>query len=151
MPEISISLVDPAVPAVRRLIEDLDAYMIPMYPAESNHLLDIETLRQPQMRFFAAVVDGETLACGGCWLHQDYAEIKRVYVSPLARGLGLAKKLMAVIEDEAQAHGMTIARLETGIHQPEAIGLYRVLGYVDCGPFGDYGDDANSVFMEKKL
>ena len=151
MPEISINRVDPALPEVRRLIEDLDAYMIPMYPAESNHLLDIEALRQPSMRFFAAVVDGETMGCGGCWLRADYAEIKRVYVSPAARGLGLAKKLMQVIEDEARTHGMAIARLETGIHQPEAIGLYRALGYVDCGPFGEYAQDTYSVFMEKRL
>ena len=42
------------------------------------------------------------MGCGGCWLHADYAEIKRVYVSPKARGLGLAKKLMQRIEDEAR-------------------------------------------------
>ena len=90
------------------------------------------------------------MGCGGCWLHHGYAEIKRVYVSPKARGLGLAKKLMDRIEAEALATGH-IARLETGIHQPEALGLYRRLGYVDRGPFGDYGDDLNSVFMEKIL
>ncbi len=151
MPEISINRVDPAVPAVRQLIEELDAYMIPLYPAESNHLLDIEALRQPQMRFFAAVVDGKMLACGGCWLRLDYAEIKRVYVNPAARGLGLAKKLMQAIEDEARVHGMAIARLETGIHQPEAVGLYRALGYEHRGPFGEYTQDPNSVFMEKQL
>jgi putative acetyltransferase len=149
--KIAINRADPGEAAVRKLIEDLDAYMIPMYPAESNHLLDIEALRDPRMRFFAAVVDGETLGCGGCWLHADYAEIKRVYVSPAGRGLGLAKKLMQVIEDEARARGMTIARLETGIHQPEALGLYRALGYAERGPFGDYIEDPNSVFMEKRL
>jgi putative acetyltransferase len=147
-----IALADPAEPSVRALIEALDAYMIPLYPAESNHLLDIETLRRPEMRFFAARVGAETLGCGGCWLHDDYAEIKRVYVNPQARGLGLAKKLMDRIEDEARAAGMTIARLETGIHQPEAIGLYRKLGYALRAAFGDYpADDPNSVFMEKRL
>jgi putative acetyltransferase len=150
--EVVIALTDPADPSVRVLIEALDAYMIPLYPAESNHLLDIETLRRPEMRFFAARVDAQTLGCGGCWLHEDYAEIKRVYVSPQARGLGLAKKLMDRIEDEARAAGMTVARLETGIHQPEAIGLYRKLGYALREAFGDYPtDDPNSVFMEKRL
>ena len=56
------------------------------------------------------------------------------------------------IEDEARAAGMTVARLETGIHQPEAIGLYRKLGYALRDAFGDYPtDDPNSVFMEKRL
>jgi putative acetyltransferase len=148
---LAIRRADPGVPEVRRLIEELDAYMIPLYPAESNHLLDIETLRQPEMRFFSAVVDGKILGCGGCWLHGDYAEIKRVFVDPAARGLGLAKRLMQAIEDEARSHGLTIARLETGIHQPEALGLYRAIGYVDRGPFGEYVEDVNSVFMEKRL
>ena len=148
---VRISVADPAETSVRVLIEELDRYMIPLYPAESNHLLDIETLRQPEMRFFAARDGDDVLACGGCRLHADYAEIKRVYVSPKARGLGLARKLMQRIEDEARASGRMIARLETGIHQPEALGLYRALGYADRGPFGDYADDPNSVFMEKRL
>ena len=146
-----ITIADPAEASVRVLIDELDQYMVPLYPAESNHLLDIETLRQPEMRFFSAVVGDDVIGCGGCWLHGDYAEIKRVYVSPRARGLGLAKKLMQRIEDEARAAGRMIARLETGIHQPEALRLYRSLSYVDRGPFGDYADDPNSVFMEKVL
>ena len=134
------------------MVEELDAYLVPLYPAESNHLLDIETLRQPEMRFFAAHRGGEVVAIGGCWLHGDYAEVKRIYVTPAARGLGLAKLMMQRIEDEAMACGRLIARLETGIHQPESLGLYRRLGYVDRGAFGDYPtDDPNSVFMEKVL
>ena len=97
------------------------------------------------------LVGVDVMGCGGCWLHGDYAEIKRVYVSPDARGLGVARKLMQRIEDEARAAGRMIARLETGIHQPEALRLYRSLSYVDRGPFGDYAEDPNSVFMEKVL
>ena len=152
MSETVITIADPAEPAVRVLIDELDAYQSVLYPPESNHLLDIETLRQPRMRFFAAFVRDEVLGIGGCWLHDGYAEIKRVYVSPKARGLGLAKRLMDRIEAEALATGRAIARLETGIHQPEALGLYRRLGYATCGAFGDYpADDPNSVFMEKRL
>ena len=147
-----ITIADPAHPPVRALVEELDAYLVPLYPAESNHLLDIETLRQPEMRFFAAWRGGEALAIGGCWLHDGYAEVKRVYVRPAARGLGLAKQILQRIEDEALAHGRMVARLETGIHQPESLGLYRRMGYVERGAFGDYpADDPNSVFMEKQL
>jgi putative acetyltransferase len=149
---VVITIADPAHPPVRAMVEELDAYLVPLYPAESNHLLDIETLRQPEMRFFAAHRGGEVIAIGGCWLHEDYAEVKRIYVAPAARGLGLAKLMMQRIEAEAMACGHLLARLETGIHQPESLGLYRRLGYVDRGAFGDYPtDDPNSVFMEKML
>lgn len=152
MTAVVITIADPAHPPVRAMVEELDAYLVPLYPAESNHLLDIETLRQPQMRFFAAHRGEEVLAIGGCWLHDDYAEVKRIYVTPAARGLGLAKLIMQRIEEEALACGRMIARLETGIHQPESLGLYRRLGYADRGAFGDYpADDPNSVFMEKRL
>lgn len=152
MMAIIITIADPAHPPVRALVEELDAYLVPLYPAESNHLLDIETLRQPEMRFFAAFRKAEVLAIGGCWLHGGYAEMKRIYVTPAARGLGLAKQIMNRVEAEAIAMGHTLARLETGIRQPESLGLYRRLGYSECGAFGDYPtDDPNSVFMEKRL
>lgn len=152
MSAVLITIADPAHPPVRAMVEELDAYLVPLYPAESNHLLDIETLRQPEMRFFAAFRGEEVLAIGGCWLHGEYAEIKRIYVTPAARGLGLAKRMMQRIEDEALTSGRLLARLETGIHQPESLGLYRRLGYADRDAFGDYpADDPNSVFMEKRL
>jgi putative acetyltransferase len=78
-------------------------------------------------------------------------EIKRVFIDPSARGVGLSKALMQVIEDEARALGFRIARLETGISQPEALGLYEKLGYKYREPFGDYVLDPFSVFMEKAL
>ncbi len=126
-------------------------YAASLYPAESNHMLDVETLLRPQMNFFGVLVDGAVKGCGGFWAHEDYVEIKRVWIDPSARGLGLSRKLMTVVEDEARVMGFKFARLETGISQPEALGLYRALGYVDRGPFGDYKLDPLSVFMEKAL
>jgi putative acetyltransferase len=128
-----------------------DDYAASLYPAESNHMLDVETLLRPQMNFFGVSVDGAVKGCGGFWAHEDYVEIKRVWIDPSARGLGLSRKLMAVLEDEARVMGFKFARLETGISQPEALGLYRALGYVDRAPFGDYKLDPLSVFMEKTL
>lgn len=149
---IEISRTDPRQPQVRALVEELDLYMKSLYPAESNHLLDIETMCQPQMKYFAASVDGEVTGCGGYWAHDDYAEVKRLFVHAKARGLGLARKLMAVIEDDMRSAGFALARLETGTAQPEALGLYEALGYLRCRPFGDYPtDDPLSVFMEKRL
>jgi putative acetyltransferase len=128
-----------------------DRYMGSLYPAESNHLLDVESLRQTEMHFFGAYVDGAAKGCGGYWAHVDYVEIKRVWVDPSARGLGLSKKIMTALEDEARGAGFKVARLETGISQPEALGLYRAIGYAERAPFGNYKSDPLSVFMEKVL
>ena len=146
---ISITRADPQ--DFVALLQASDRYMASLYPAESNHMLDVETLRQPQMNFFGAYVDGAPRGCGGFWAHQNYVEIKRVFVDPSARGLGLSKALMQTLEEAARALGFRIAKLETGIHQPEALGLYQKLGYRFCEPFGEYKPDPLSVFMEKAL
>jgi putative acetyltransferase len=152
MVEIVFQKVDPREAKVRQLIEELDAYMAQLYPSESNYGLDIDELLQPQVRFYAVTVDGDVLGCGGFWLYDDYAEVKRVYIHPKSRGLGLGRKIMAHLENEMLAAGRNVVRLETGISQPEALGLYRAIGYLDRKAFGDYPtDDPFSVFMEKKL
>ena len=149
---ITILKTDPRTEAARKLVGELDDFLATLYPPETNILLDIEALASPQMRFFTACCDEQVLGCGGIWLHEDYAEVKRVYVSQKARGLGIARKIVARLESETLAAGMTIIRLEAGILQPAALNLYRSLGYIDRGPFGDYpSDDPRSVFMEKKL
>ncbi len=148
---IEIKRVDPRVADYVALLKDSDDYAASLYPAESNHMLDIETLLRPQMNFFGVIIDGVVKGCGGFWAHDHYVEIKRVYIDPSARGLGLSRNLMTVLEDEARVLGFKIARLETGVSQPEALGLYRALGYAERGPFGDYKLDPLSVFMEKML
>jgi putative acetyltransferase len=143
---------DPREAKVRQLIEELDTYMARLYPSESNYGLDIASLLQPLVRFYAVTIDGEVLGCGGFWLHEDYAEVKRVYIHPKSRGLGLGRKIMTHLENEMLREGRRVARLETGISQPAALGLYRAIGYVDRGPFGDYPEgDPFCVFMEKQL
>ena len=81
----------------------------------------------------------------------DYAEIKRVFVLDRFRGKGLSKQLMLYLESELKSRGVRLIRLETGVRQPEALGLYRKLGYVERDPFGAYRPDPLSVFMEKRL
>ena len=58
---------------------------------------------------------------------------------------------MEALEREAAQRGVTLMQLETGIKQPEAIALYRKLGYAERGPFGNYKSDPLSLFMEKRL
>src|SRR5262245_12010900 len=86
----------------------------------------------PDGGFFVAYVEGEPAGCGAWRSHAETAEIaevKRVYVTEKARGLGVARQIMTTLEDDARAHGRTRMILETGIRQPEAIALYESLGY----------------------
>ena len=153
MASIVIAREDPRAADVTALVRELDRMFEALYPAESNHLLDMEALAGGDMRFFVVRRDGEALGCGGLWLKdRDYGEVKRVFVSPAARGLKLGRRIMERLEAEALAHGLRLMRLETGIHQPQALGLFEAFGFLRCGAFGDYpADDPNSVFMEKRL
>lgn len=153
---LRLAELDPAHPQAQDLIALSEAYMSALYPSESNHFEPADGLRPPQGDFFGLWL-GETLVgCGGVKHHAPagepaYGEIKRLFVLDSARGIGAAKRLMAQIEGLLLARGVRLARLETGIHQPEAIGLYRRLGYVERGPFGSYAPDPLSLFMEKAL
>lgn len=142
----------PCQPAVLRLLEQSDAYARSLYPAESNHLVDVSTLEKPSVAFFVARHAGEIVGC--CALvdaGDGTAEIKRMFVDPQARGLKIGRRLLERIENHGRETGLAVIRLETGIYQPEAIGLYRTAGYADIGPFGTYQPDPLSLFMEKKI
>ncbi|QBP73603.1 N-acetyltransferase [Herbaspirillum huttiense] len=87
-----ISLEDPRQEEVIKLIEELDAYQVPLYPAESHHGIDLDALASANVLF--AVVrddDGQAVACGAIVLQQHYGELKRFYTSPLQRGKGIAR------------------------------------------------------------
>jgi putative acetyltransferase len=134
------------------LIEDLDRHLNQLYPAESNHLMDLDALCAPDVRFFVADVGGESVGCGAVKQFAGYTEIKRVYVAPRARGLGIAMRIVEALEAATRAAGRSIMRLETGIYQPDAIALFEKAGFTRCSSFGDYPkDDPYSVFMERQL
>jgi putative acetyltransferase len=108
------------------------------------------------VRFFLARSDGMAVGCGGVALGDDYAEVKRMYTRPPARGRGVAKALLRQIEDEARSAGVPVLQIETGIRQHEAIGLYQAAGFRSCGPFGPYAAMPaarieTSLFFEKNL
>ena len=138
---------------VRALLARSDAYAAALYPAESNHLIDEAALSARGVAFFVARIDGRALGCGAMVPDPDggAAEIKRMFVETEARGRGVGRALLRAIEGAARSAGIGIVRLETGIAQPEALGLYEADGYVRRGPFGKYRRDPLSVFMEKHL
>ncbi|RVU34672.1 GNAT family N-acetyltransferase [Hwanghaeella grinnelliae] len=148
---VSIAEESPNQPAVIALLKAGDAYAASLYPAESNHGSDLDELLQPHVTFLVARLDETVVGTGAFVEKGGYAEMKRVFVADTARGLKLGNKLLQAIEQKVAAKGLTILRLETGIRQPEALGLYRRAGYVEIAPFGDYDPDPLSVFMEKTL
>jgi putative acetyltransferase len=145
-----ISLESPDQPDVLRLIDALDAYQKPLYPPESHHGIDLAALSAPNVLFAVARdAEGLAVACGAIVLGDAHGELKRMYTSPPQRGRGIGRALLGFLESEARARGCTRFALETGYLQPEAISLYLRCGYLRCGPFGDYVEDPNSVFMQK--
>ena len=150
--DITVIRADPRQPENSALIELLDNYMLALYPAESTHRIDLTTLASETARFYSALLNTTVVGCGGILLASGYAEIKRIFVSPEARGLGIGRRLLEALETEALSLGFDLLRLETGIYQPEALALFEVMGFTTCPSFGDYPpDDPNSIFMEKRV
>ena len=81
----------------------------------------------------------------------DTVELKRMYVQPASRRLGIAQQLLAELEQWTREKGYAKTRLQTAIKQPEAIALYRKCGYQHINAYGPYVGDEDSVCMEKQL
>lgn len=150
---IQIAFETPDQPDVLALIDALDAYQLSLYPPESVYALDLQALKQPHVKFAVArrTDDGAIVGCAAVVLSDEYGEIKRMFVTPEARGLGAAKRLMDTLEQATRTAGVPLMVLETGPAQPQAIALYERHGFERCGPYGGYADDPLSVFMRKPL
>ncbi len=101
-------------------------------------------------------LDGAPVACGvlrdvSAGLGAGTGEVKRMYVRPDARGRGLSRRVLAELEDAARAHGCTRLVLETGVLQPEAIGLYLAAGYQPVENYGEYVGVVDSRCFERDL
>ena len=134
------------------MIDELDALLEPLYPRESRHGYSVEKLLAEGVAFFVIRENGVPAGCGAIKLvGSEYAEIKRMYVRPQFRGVGLAKLMLRYLSNYVHAHGIELLRLETGIYQPDAIGLYERAGFRLIPPFGEYREDPLSRFYEKRL
>ncbi len=152
MLSITITIEDPRGHDATDLLALSDAFTASLYPAESRHQADLASLTAPAVRFFVARSDGMAAGCGALVIGGDgTGELKRMFVSAAARGRGVGQALLRSIEAAAQAQAVRLLQLETGIHNAEALRLYRRFGYVERGPFGAYLADPLSVFMEKPL
>jgi putative acetyltransferase len=133
------------------LIDELEAHLDPFYPPQSRHGYSVEKLLAQSVAFFVLRENDTPAGCGGIQLFGvAYGEIKRMYVRPRFRGLGFGKLLLDHLADHARAQGVSLLRLETGIHQAAAIGLYERAGFQRIPPFGAYVEDPLSLFFEKR-
>jgi GNAT superfamily N-acetyltransferase len=110
---------------------------------------DAEDMIAPNGAFLIALLDGHPVGCVGLKGGAEFAEIKRLWVSPTARGMGLARRLMAAAEARAKALGISILRLDTNSALPEASALYLKTGWREIPRFNN--DPYPDLFFEKRL
>jgi len=139
-------------PEVTALLAQSDAYSAARYPPRTCHLVGMETLTAAGARLFVARDDGRAVGCAALIPATDgTAELKRMVVDEAARGRGIGRALLLAIEAAARDGGVLALRLEAGIRSPAALALYRGAGFRERGPYGGYGTDPLSIFMEKPL
>jgi DNA-binding MarR family transcriptional regulator/GNAT superfamily N-acetyltransferase len=139
---VEIRAVDPEHPDARHCLAE--------YVAELNRRSDRgfdpsvgatalpHEVRPPAGEFFVAYLHGEAIGCGAVKHHADApAEIKRMWIAPAARGLGLGRRLLEHLEACARAGGARIAHIETSAVLSEALALYRSAGWVEVPAFND--------------
>jgi len=142
----------PDTPDARSLIAELETELSAHYPPSSRHGYSVQKLIDQGVAFFVTRHDKAPAGCGGIQLFgAEYGELKRMYVRPQFRGLGLGRLMLSQLEGFAREHGIDVVRLETGIHQHTAIRLYEGCGYVRIPPFPPYFDDPVSRCYERRL
>lgn len=158
LPELEIVRVAYGQPDAMRLIAEVQTEYVARYGGQDETPLDHAMFEPPAGSFFVGYLDGEAVATGA-WRRSSVpafgtsatAEIKRMYVVPSARGVGLARRMLAHLEQSAAEAGAHALLLETGILQPEAIALYESSGYVAVPGFGHYRDSPLSRCFGRPL
>jgi GNAT superfamily N-acetyltransferase len=122
------------------------------YGAEDPDEPSPHELAPPDGIFFVAWLDDEPAGCGGLRRHGDgIGEVKRMYTRPGARRAGVGRTVLAAVEHRALDLGYERLVLETGTKQPEAIDLYRSVGYELIESYGQYRDYPDSRCFSKRL
>ena len=138
------------------LLQKLDEALSRGYRPDQQHGLSVDELEQGHVHFLLARQDGSAIGCGAVALLDGFAEVKRMFADPNARRSGVGKALVAKFEEVALNHHRPVLRLETGIHQHEALKFYERVGFERCPPFGAYLDlpahtIESSLFYQKAL
>ena len=152
MTEIEIRPARFADPAVQALVKEALADLGERYGSSGDDTPVALTDFDPPGGAFFVAYDGERpVGCGGWRVHGEDAELKRMYTAPAVRGKGVARRLLAAIEESAGSAGHKRVILETGSKQPEAVGLYESSGYERIADFGYYKDYPNVLSYARTL
>lgn len=138
----------PTTPDVVALIAQLDAYMGTLYPPDDNFLVPAEGLAEAEAHFCVARLQGDAAGCGALVSKGDYWEIKRMWVNPSQRGMGIAQGLIERLLGVARDSKVPVVRLETGNLNPDAMRLYERSGFYRIENFGEYAGSESSVCYE---
>jgi ribosomal protein S18 acetylase RimI-like enzyme len=149
-------------PDVVALTDEAQAHYRQLYGGPGDEsLVELADFEAPTGHFVVGYVDGVPVAMGGWRRLGDRrglpsprtAEIKRMYVSPAARGRGLSRIVLAELETTARAAGLDWLVLETGRPQTSALGLYRSSGYceIDGTAYGHYVGEPDAIHLGRSL
>lgn len=152
---IAIAVETPLQDDVRRLVAELNAYLIPLTPREFQFQLTVEQMAEPSVTLFVARdIDGSPVGMGALKDHgTNLGEVKRMYTLPSVRGKRVGKQILQRIETLAREKGIGRLVLETGEAEgfEPAYRVYERSGFSICGAVLDYPDSGHSRFYEKKL
>lgn len=139
-------------PVAHRLVEQVQQEYVQRYGGRDAAVVEPDEFLPPRGIFLVAEIDGVPAGCGA-WraLSPGVAEIKRMYVEPGFRRRGLARLIVAVLEDGAARAGQRCVVLNTGNQQPEAVALYADLDYLPVSGYGMYACAPDAVFLGKEL
>lgn len=141
-------------PEIAALLAEHLADMHQHTPPDSVHAMDLSALRAAGVNFWCAWDGRSLMGCGALKrLDTSWGEIKSMRTADTHRRKGVAEAMLVHIIDFARANGIKKLSLETGsmaVFEP-ARRLYEKHGFEYCGPFGDYSEDRNSVFMTLAL
>lgn len=133
-------------PELAGLLDAAFAELVAKYGAEGRSRV------RGGARYLVLAIDGRAAGCGAIQpFDAETGELKRMYIAPEFRGQGLARELLAALEELALAMEYVALRLTTGEQQPEAIGLYESSGYERTEPYGKYVDQPGTRCYSKRL
>ena len=151
---MEIKLDDLTGAAIKELLRQHLANMFENSPPQSVHALNIDELRKPDITFWSVWSGYELMGCGALKeLDSRHGEIKSMRTLEKHRRKGVAAALVDHILKEAKRRNYSRVSLETGSMAAFAPAqrLYAKFGFTTCGPFADYVDDPNSLYMTKEL
>jgi putative acetyltransferase len=151
---VKIEIDDLSRPAIHALLNEHLQSMYQLSPPESVHALDLENLRRPEITFWSAWEGSLLLGCGALKeLDDKHGEVKSMRTPIALRRKGAGRAILAHIIEVARSRSYERLSLETGAMEAfkPAQRLYESFGFTYCGPFGEYTEDPNSVFMTMRL